>query len=213
MPPSQLDRSIDGLYTLEKLCGTACNSLHRRVEPVEEKPLYLFLDPTRSGEPADDPYVFAEGCDRLEYSEDRGALVSVVKAWRPPNKQGTESVKVVVRSFWTPLPASKIDHGSNDATDSTFATLSTSFDVTADQESCSYATNLLTATVKQAAPKNALSWARSAWHDVDLHHEGPEVFKKIGWMLAKIPDWDAFREWQTVAQEVSSRARHGSSSC
>lgn len=139
----------------------------------------------------------------MEYGEHRGSIASLVKSWRPPTTEGSSTIKVDLSSLWSTLPSSKVSHSHGSATDSTFATLSTSFDLTADKDACSYATNLLTATVKQSAPSAKVPWARPEWHEVDLHHEGPEVFKKVGWMLSKIPEWDTFREWQKVSSEVT----------
>jgi hypothetical protein len=200
----QLDRSIDGVYTLEKQCGTASNSLHRRIasESDDQTPLYLFLDPTRSGEPSDDPFVFAANCDRLEYGDHRACVASLDTAWRPPTKAGKQSVNLVLPSLWSTLKSSKIVHGTADAADSTFSTLSTTFDLTADTTACSFADILLSAKVKQSAPVKALAWATPDWHEVDLVHEGPEVFSRLAWMLTKIPEWETFRDWQAISGKV-----------
>lgn len=225
----QLDRSIDGLYSLEKNCGTASNSLHRRIEPAQDNPVYLFLDPTRSGQAEDDAFVFADNCDRLEYGDHRDLLASLGKKWRPykaagkvakaqdaaqESKEGEpdklaediaaarkQTVSIQVTSYWSALDSSKIVHRTGQP-DSLFSTLSTTFDLKADERACNSADCLLSAEVKQTAPSQDIVWARSDWHEVDLHHEGPDVFSKIAWMLAKIPEWDAFREWQAVSSDV-----------
>ncbi|KAK4048042.1 hypothetical protein OIO90_005943 [Microbotryomycetes sp. JL221] len=196
-----LDRSVDGVYQLEANCGTACNSLHRRLEPAEGNPLYLFLDPSRSGEPVDDPYVFAEHTSRLDFGEARQEIVSFIKSWRPPTIEGSSTVRVDLTSHWTELEGAKIDCTSASVADATFSTLPGSFDLTAGVEACSFADCLLSASVYQSAEQRSAAWAQPHWHEVDLQHEGPEVFSKISWMLARIPEWDAFKEWQPVSGE------------
>ncbi|KAM0792935.1 hypothetical protein ACM66B_002694 [Microbotryomycetes sp. NB124-2] len=197
-----IDRSIDGEYQLEAECGTACNSLHRRVEPATDgPPLYLFLDPSRSGEPSDDPYVFANGCARLEYGQSRHEIASLTKSWRPPTTEGTKTVAVELASHWARAENAKIDHSSAASADATFALLPGKFDLNASAGSCSFADCLLSASVRQDASDSEAVWAQKEWHEVDLQHEGPEVFTKIAWMMARIPEWDTFKDWQTISEQ------------
>ncbi|SCZ92470.1 BZ3500_MvSof-1268-A1-R1_Chr5-2g07888 [Microbotryum saponariae] len=215
-----VDRSLDGLYELEAECGTACQSLYRRIEPIESKPLYFFFDPTRFGTADIDCFVFSDDCERLEYGEHRNKLATLAPSWRLPGTFPTVSQQSQIRvakaealassgtiavslpTMWTPLPGSHIVHEKIDRADATFSTLSTTFELTADAVACSFADNLLVARVEQAPPARKLKWATEEWHEVDLHHEGPEVFSKISWMLTKIPAWDALREWQHIAGEL-----------
>lgn len=172
--------------------------------------------------------MFSENCDRLEYGHHRDIVASLVHSWRPYKaakkllevqeaassgdvgddanaslaSAHKQTVSVEVSSYWTPLPSSKILHHSSEP-DSMFNTLSTAFDLKADRHACSSADCLLSAQVKQAAPTETVVWAQPAWHEVDLHHEGPTVLSKIAWMLARIPEWEAFRDWQAVSPEVS----------
>ncbi|SCV72512.1 BQ2448_4049 [Microbotryum intermedium] len=217
---SLVDRSLDGLYELEAECGTACQSLYRRIEPVESRPLYFFFDPTRFGTADIDSFVFSDHCERLEYGEHRNKLATVAPSWRLPGTFPTisqqsqvrvakaepfassGSVAVSLPSVWTPLPESHVVHEPVERADATFSTLSTTFELTADAVACSFADNLLVARVEQAPPARKLKWATEEWHEVDLHHEGPEVFSKISWMLTKIPAWETLREWQHITDEL-----------
>lgn len=65
-----LDRPLDGSWQLHSECGTAQNMLHRKQPTAEDEglpPLYLFLDPTRTGEPVDDCAVFSIDHSRLDF--------------------------------------------------------------------------------------------------------------------------------------------------
>jgi hypothetical protein len=46
---ADLDGDISGEYELLPSCGGPCNSLHKRVSGGDGKPLYFFLDPSRTG--------------------------------------------------------------------------------------------------------------------------------------------------------------------
>ena len=73
--------SIFGNYNLLPNCGTANGTLHKKVvqhgadEPHE--PLYLFLDPSRFGNPNADIFVISNNHQRLGYKEYRGELAHV----------------------------------------------------------------------------------------------------------------------------------------
>ncbi|KAK4046509.1 hypothetical protein OIV83_006035 [Microbotryomycetes sp. JL201] len=196
-----LDRTIDGEYQLENDCGTACNSLYRRTESTTDSPLYLFLDPTRSGEPCDDPFVFAEGCAKLEYEQTRHEVALLAKSWRPPTNEGSANVAVEVPSHWTVAENTKIDHSSAASADASFALLPGKFDLNAGAGSCAYADCLLSASVRHTASVSLAQWSQPEWHEVNLQHEGTEVFSKIAWMMARIPKWDTFRDWQTIPEQ------------
>lgn len=74
---------INGTYQYLPRCGTACESLYKRVEPDEELAVYLFLDPTRVGPAEQDCFVFARSHAMLDYDETRHVLARVDPTWRP----------------------------------------------------------------------------------------------------------------------------------
>ncbi|KAH0268799.1 hypothetical protein KCU91_g9143, partial [Aureobasidium melanogenum] len=80
---SVLPAGIKGTYKLLRDCGTACESLYKRAEPVEGPDMFLFLDPTRIGNPEDDRFVFARDHSRLQYDQVREVAATINAAWRP----------------------------------------------------------------------------------------------------------------------------------
>ena len=69
------------------------------------EPLYLFLDPSRTGDGDKDHAVFARDFGRLSYGENRRVVAQLDAAWRPWSRQGKAtpsacSVSCSVRGQW-----------------------------------------------------------------------------------------------------------------
>ena len=206
-----LNRPLDGTYLREEDCGTPTHALYRRVEPAEETPLYFFFDPSPYLENTHDRFVFAETCSRIHGA--RPLIASMLPKWRlnpfKVEKERTENEvaillepdmkpKVEISSTFRPLKDVKIVPGGTDVNEaSKFATIKTGGSLSVAEHKCQQAELLLTAHVPLAKSPSPV-WASEHWHAVDLQHEGPEVFTKLGWMLARIPDWQSLHEWQSV---------------
>ncbi|BGP45700.1 hypothetical protein JCM10450v2_001530 [Rhodotorula kratochvilovae] len=205
-----LDRQIDGTYTLEADCGTATNALYRRTEPAEATPLYFFFDPSPYLETPHDRFVFAETCTRTRAV--RPLIASLEPSWRlnPTRESGptgervyapydpSRTPEIFVTHLWEPLEGARIVAGGTAVNEaSRFSTIKTGIEISVAEGTCKQAETLLTAHVPLAKSPSAI-WANETWHDVDLQHEGPEVFRKLGWMLARIPEWQTLHDWQAV---------------
>ncbi|KAF1356488.1 hypothetical protein BDV97DRAFT_287275 [Delphinella strobiligena] len=95
-----LQRDISGKYEHLRNCGTACEALYKS---EDENPIYLFLDPTRLGDPKKDTFVFSENPERLQYDETRCVIASVESKWRPwtkPEEGKVWSVEGKTDSHW-----------------------------------------------------------------------------------------------------------------
>jgi hypothetical protein len=93
------DRDISGTYVLLDKCGTANNALHKKVATEQDAalpPLFLLLDPTRSGQPSDDAFAFSTTIRRLEYRESRPIFARLQPSWRQSNKDGPQRVSCVI---------------------------------------------------------------------------------------------------------------------
>ncbi|BGP05622.1 hypothetical protein JCM10049v2_001428 [Rhodotorula toruloides] len=210
----EIDRQIDGEYEREDKCGTATHALYRRVDVKDnDEPLYFFFDPSPYLENIHDRFVFAETC--LRVTGTRALLASLQPSWRlnPFHTTGggkDETPKVVsdevdpepsidIPTTWMVLEQAKIAPGGADVNEtSKFSTIQTGFELSVSTGQCSQAETLLTATVPLAKSPSPV-WATEKWHEVDLQHQGAEVFSKLGWMLSRIPNWQALQEWQSVA--------------
>ncbi|KAI7354303.1 hypothetical protein KC354_g11196 [Hortaea werneckii] len=92
----KLEPRIGGSYVYLPKCGTSCDSLYmKRSDHRDERPVYLFLDPTRTGDPDEDCFVFSHEMARLDYDEARPVLARVKAPWRPwptaPKQSGKKS--------------------------------------------------------------------------------------------------------------------------
>ena len=90
---------VRGLYTYLPLCGTANRCLYKK--PSETKPLYLFLDPERVGEPEDDNFVISSDHRRLTYKERRHIKVKLGDTVTP---HAVSDIKPVTEIKWRPTP-------------------------------------------------------------------------------------------------------------
>ncbi|KAF2722314.1 hypothetical protein K431DRAFT_284007 [Polychaeton citri CBS 116435] len=79
--------AVAGTYAHLPKCGTACDSLYKRIsdskQSEEEQPLFLFLDPDRIGSPNEDQFVFSYNKSMLEYDEVRPVVARFEASWRP----------------------------------------------------------------------------------------------------------------------------------
>jgi hypothetical protein len=92
---------LAGDFHLEAQCGTACESLYKRVVDPE---LYLFLDPDLIGKSKDDAFVFADDCGRKQYGDPRIPSACVDTLWRPWAIKGQDphEVGITLPGIWHP---------------------------------------------------------------------------------------------------------------
>ncbi|KAM3413686.1 hypothetical protein BST61_g10379 [Cercospora zeina] len=83
---------LNGKYQYLPRCGTASDGLFKRTEGTLE-PLFLFLDPSRIGDPNLDCFGFSHNVDRIDYHEQRITIAHIAAPWRPWDQPGTECVK------------------------------------------------------------------------------------------------------------------------
>lgn len=106
--PAFLDITVDaplamlsGRYEYLPHCGKASDSLFKRTDPAQP-PMFLFLDPTGTGEPEADCFVFSDNIERLEYDEVRSVFASIAAPWRPWARPGKLATKpqLAVSGTW-----------------------------------------------------------------------------------------------------------------
>lgn len=102
---AKLLQDVSGLYRALPDCGTAEDSLYQQVNASKGKqPIYLFLDPTRTGDATLDSFVFAHDKERIDYGEDRRIIASLAPKWRPLATDKAESTAVLTPAgIWQDL--------------------------------------------------------------------------------------------------------------
>ena len=96
--------SIIGEYEHLPRCGTACNSLYKRLSGEDN--MYLFLDPQPIGRPDHDNFVFSQDHSRKSYGEDRMTVACLDTSWRPwhMDEERERLVATTVSDLWIPTP-------------------------------------------------------------------------------------------------------------
>ena len=214
---NHFDRDISGTYVLLDKCGTANSALHKKTPTKGDKDLpslYLLLDPTRSGKPSDDAFVFSSSIRRLEYRETRPIFARLHHSWRQSSKDGpqrvsctipqkyvfADGVKLKVRvsasvnlSTLTPpyFPQASLVQGAH------YSVPRDNLHIPVSKDACKSANALLVARVplhSQAGPE----WPRGSWKEVEQIHERA-TFRALSWLLERIKVVDGpFADWQEV---------------
>ncbi|OCH91470.1 hypothetical protein OBBRIDRAFT_812104 [Obba rivulosa] len=193
---SLLERDISGTYTLLERCGTANSALHKReaIKADAKLPqLFMLLDPTRCGDPADDCFVFSISKRRYEYGETRPIICQLDSKWRQSDAEGDQEVVCRVPCRWMNAADVKLIPATGH--DANFAVPGDVLQINISQDACSSANALLVCRVPlddRAGPE----WPRGAWKEVDKIHERV-TFKALAWLVERIRNVDDhFSEWQ-----------------
>ncbi|KAG1860678.1 hypothetical protein DFJ58DRAFT_778472 [Suillus subalutaceus] len=201
IPESQIshfDRDISGVYVLLDKCGTANGALHKKLPSDDDAslpPLFMMLDPTRCGNPAEDPFVFTSSTRRYDFGEFRPIICKLDPSWRQSDVQGEQRVKCHVPLHWMNSELVKVQ--PLELGNASFAVPGGTLEASVTTDACASANALLTCTVplpEDAGPE----WPRGNWREVDKIHERG-TFKALAWLLERIRHVDDnFGHWQTV---------------
>ncbi|KAI8447819.1 hypothetical protein BY996DRAFT_4592428 [Phakopsora pachyrhizi] len=201
------DRSIDGVWQLHSVCGTAQSMLHRK-EPTEDDkglpPLFLFLDPTRSGEPEDDCAVFSIDHSRTDYGVVRPVVANLDAKWRPSSKKSIKS-KVHISAKWVDAPFASLSselqtkaQASAETSDGLYFIPQKGVDVKLDDQSCAKANIVTACKVPLPTGQHESVWGDGTWQDVDILHQGDAVFQSLAWITERIPTPDVLSKWSQL---------------
>ncbi|EGN96836.1 hypothetical protein SERLA73DRAFT_93465 [Serpula lacrymans var. lacrymans S7.3] len=211
---SKLDRNISGEFVLLDKCGTANSALHKKDMTPEEQtlpPIFMFLDPTRCGDPNEDAFIFSTSKRRYEYGESRPVICTLDPKWRQSDVEGKQNVKCHIPLMWVDALAVKLEVGVpsfflfNNISDlhpstpdnASFSVPGDKIDVPVHNDACQSANALLACNVplgSDAGPE----WPRGEWREVDKVHERG-TFKALAWLMERIRHVDGhFSDWQAV---------------
>ncbi|KIJ55585.1 hypothetical protein M422DRAFT_240196 [Sphaerobolus stellatus SS14] len=176
-----LDRDISGTYKYLPQCGTAHSSLHKKLNDDDSLPaLFFFLDPTRTGEPSEDPFVFATSIRRYEYGETRPVLCTLDPKWRQSDTQGSQTVKCHVPCVWFPADEVKFVPSERPAK---FGLPANNLEIPVSTESCAHAHALLTCEVALHGQAGS-EWPTNDWKEVDDVH-ARTVYRSLAWIIER----------------------------
>ncbi|KAI9342379.1 helicase-like transcription factor HLTF/DNA helicase RAD5, DEAD-box superfamily [Obelidium mucronatum] len=215
---------IDGTYRAIAKCGTAMDYLHVKKAEENGNPLdlFFFLDPTRCGNPSEDPFVFATRSRRLEYGEQRSPIALIDPSWRPTAEAGEQMVDASVHGIWADL------NGSVSMSMTELETKQADIAVLQKQDFIPFMESISTTQARCCGSSVALVelkvelgtyvedvWSKNDWNEVDLVKSGKAVFEKVAWFSERInmPTW--VTDWTFMdAKELGLGClTHGTSPC
>ncbi|KAJ5466265.1 hypothetical protein N7530_010052 [Penicillium desertorum] len=199
-----LDFDIRGIYQFLPDCGTALGALYRKEATAHAPPMFLFLDPTKTGLPDEDACVFAIDHSRLPGYDVRMTIAELSSAWRSLNvTPDSQNVKAFCRR-WAKVPEAQLNNCP--AEQINLHTLRQGIQVSIENQHCHDACITLTSLSATTAILN-LPDANSDWQAWN-----PEVsmreLKGLAWLFPKIAAWSDFEDWNEIICPDSSDPNH-----
>lgn len=103
---ASLGHDINGDYEALPLCGTASDSLYKKIDITNNDEIYLLRNPTRTEDPKLDSFVFTTEKERLDFGIQRPIIASLDPEWAPWNAgKAFESASVIPSGDWQRLQA------------------------------------------------------------------------------------------------------------
>jgi hypothetical protein len=223
-PADSLGLDISGDYIWLPDCGTASASLHKRVSGHDSLPLFFFLDPKRTGDSAQDQFVFSNDNARLSYGDVRSTIAHVESSWRPSARIGLEVVKCSTFGEW-------IDCGSVAlrpfaSSKATFSVPHDDFHITTAKDTpgtassanfvdkdCAATVNTLLQCRVALNSGNEVGWKQGDWVAVDQTNERA-LFASFAWLTERARDLNAFpREWRPLKLSANFYRCHECAPC
>lgn len=97
---ASLGHDLSGEYEALPLCGTANDSLYKKIVPKDAEPIYLLRNPTRTGDPRLDSFVFATDKERLDFGVDRLIIASLDPTWAPLSDKKSQKLTLLPAGHW-----------------------------------------------------------------------------------------------------------------
>jgi SNF2-related domain len=196
---SRLDMDISGDYKFLPNCGTAAGCLHKKVSVQEggesDTALFLFLDPSRYGNPVEDYFVFSTDVHRYNYGEQRPIVARVDPRWRPLHSFSEQTVKCTADGQWIDIESAKFKTIESNAR-TTYATPSSDMNIEFMNSSCSAANAILFCKVPLPEGEE-VGWTKGEWIEVDKLSERT-VFSSFAWLTARVRHIKDFDTWRVV---------------
>jgi site-specific DNA-cytosine methylase/superfamily II DNA or RNA helicase len=101
---ASLTCDINGEYEALPLCGTAGDSLYKKISALDGQEIYLLRNPTRTDDPKLDRFVFTTEKERLDFGIPRPVIASLNPEWAPCNNgESFESATLTPSGDWQHL--------------------------------------------------------------------------------------------------------------
>ncbi|KAF9883832.1 hypothetical protein FE257_002769 [Aspergillus nanangensis] len=207
---SSLKVDVRGLYELLPDCGTANACLHKKEGTAECPPLYLFLDPTKLGEPVYDSFVFSLEHRRNPAYVARLTVAEISHRWRSAKSiQEEESVNIFYRRWIRAETARLVPSCTNDTT--TCWSLKPGTTVSISSSGCHDA-NITLLSFNLPMQTINTSWKTEEWEATDPT-SSPTWLRELSWLFQKSASLSGFQDWSKVPGHETISSPPGNTVC
>lgn len=198
-----LEVDVRGSYELLPNCGTANAALHKKAATDNSPVVYLFLDPTKLGQPEHDSFVLSLEHNRIAGYSSRLTIAEVSHRWRSwTAKENGETVNVYYRKWakvanailepylpQTPIECEILDPGTK---------------ISIRDAECHDANVTL---LQFAAPAEAIEsfWETGPWQIADLINSSA-LLSEFSWLLQRGASLCEFQNWNDVIRSDCTSA-------
>ncbi|KAL4812351.1 hypothetical protein BDW67DRAFT_188785 [Aspergillus spinulosporus] len=197
-----LEVDVRGTYELLPDCGTASSCLHRRPATAGGNPIiYLFLDPTKLGDPRNDMFVFALEHRRNPGYAARLTIAEVSHTWRSSKATDKPETVTIYHRKWIPCPLISLQPYSGETGSSIQChTLNSKASIPITNDECHNANvTLLAFTIPAAiaASDTHFPWTGREWEAINPI-DCPELLRENAWLFQKAASYSDFCEWNRI---------------
>ncbi|KAE8151156.1 hypothetical protein BDV25DRAFT_139139 [Aspergillus avenaceus] len=193
---------IRGTYSLLPNCGTASACLHKRTAVKDSPNMYLFLDPTKLGEPVFDSFVFSYEHEKIPGHTSRLVIAEVSHKWRSAKVgRAAETVNVFYRKSieWAPLTMNVY----SPTTPITSLTLRPLSELLIGNRPC-HGANITLLSFRVPATAIDSSFCKQEQWEVTNLTEHPALLKGITWLLQRAVGPSALINWIPIVDDNQS---------
>ncbi|KAL4878957.1 hypothetical protein BJY04DRAFT_229492 [Aspergillus karnatakaensis] len=193
----ELEADIRGTYELLQECGTANACLHKKAATDTSPAIYLFLDPTKLGEPRNDSFVFALEHRRNPGYASRVSVAEVSHSWRSAKATATPEATRVYYQKWIPCPTASLGSytGKVGSIIRCFVR-EPDAPISIHYGGCHDANITLLSFVAPASvigyPTDSIAW------EVINPTDSPQLIRGYAWLLQKAVGYSSFQSWNEV---------------
>ncbi|KAJ5605517.1 C-5 cytosine methyltransferase [Penicillium lagena] len=188
------DVDIRGEYEYLPDCGTALGSLHKKAATGDCPAIYLFLDPTKHGNPDGDRCVFSLEHDRIPGYNSRITIAELEPSWRAWNMTSTVANANAFSRRWAKVSDARLEKFVSGPI--ICKSLKPGVQVSIGSKDCheSY-TTLVTLSVPAATSKHEEQ--DTNWRALDSA-DSAATLKNFVWLVQKISGWREFQDWNQI---------------
>ncbi|KAL3447380.1 hypothetical protein BJX65DRAFT_318225 [Aspergillus insuetus] len=195
-----LEFDIRGTYELLQDCGTANACLHKRPVTNGQPAMYLFLDPTKLGEPKFDAFVFSLEHRRNQGYGSRSTIAEITHTWRSSNVSEMSLIAKVYHRKWLPVEDAALHCYGGDVDEPIRCyNLNPDASFCINKDNC-HDTNITLMSFE--APVGVLDTPPdSAEWTITDPTDAPGLLRDHAWLLQKAAAHSWFGDWKKIAQE------------